>query len=104
MAVEDLGLDEVLYDTAFTTTFTWSGGTYTGAIGHRTDSKELAPGGYGLGEDQELVCPTDQFTSSRPVAEQTVVVSSQTLRIESVATSPCNTFLVLRLKNDSRGA
>ena len=49
MAVEDLGLDEVLYDTAFTTTFTWSGGTYTGAIGHRTDSKELAPGGYGLG-------------------------------------------------------
>ena len=101
--MEDFGLASDLADLPFGTTFTWSSGTYTGSIGDVADSKALDAGGYGLSEDQELVCRTSQFTT-RPAPEQTVIIGTTTLRIESVTTSPCDTFLVLRLKTAAKGA
>lgn len=101
--MKDLGLASEIAGLENATTFTWSGGTYTGAISGRTNSKQLDAGGYALTEDQQLVCSTVQFTA-RPAAEQTVVIAGETLRIESVVTSPCDSFLVIQLKTDGKGA
>jgi len=83
-------------------TFTWGGTDYPCTISDRTESKILDMGGFDPSADLVLVVRTANF-EAYPVSKQTVIVSARTLRINSVAHSPCGAFLVLNLVDDNRG-
>lgn len=83
-------------------TFTWSGGDYPCTIGDRQEGKALDFGGFDASADLILVVRTAVF-ETYPVAQETVVVSARTLRIHSVAHSPCGSFLILNLVDNNRG-
>jgi hypothetical protein len=84
-------------------TFTWSGNTYTCTIGDRTEGRALEEGGFALAADLVLVARLAQFNGTPPTTQDKITIGSRSMRVSDVSHSPCGTFLVINLVDDSRG-
>ena len=79
------------------TSFTWNGGTYSGARSQLKAERVAADAGLAGKYDFSLLCSLAQFSLSVPVSKQTVTVSGTEYRILTTDTDAFEACIRLNL-------